>query len=353
MGIFFCCNRPSDSKVRDSINNINDYYDEGFFIVNEGNFDWGVGTLSHYSKEKNTVSNKIFSLKNGFELGNVFQSASIYDSNIWMVINNSEQIIIADYKTIEHKKTLQIKGSSPRYLQKISDKKYYLTELYGYCYWILKIENNNTWNIQIERKEISYQGTERMILYNGYIFMTVNRFTVHREGNYSAIIKIDPVSDEIVDTLKVPLYPNSMTLDKNNKIWILSGNHYTESSFNILRIDPENMKKEFDTVIPREKGIMTWPSHLVINEKKDVLYFQNMHIWRFDIDKEALEDKPFIEIKNNHQVYGLNISNNDEIYVSDAIDYNQDGYIRIYDNRGQHEKDIKVGIIPNGVVFID
>ena len=350
--IFYSCNKPKDSKPLDDISNLTDDFSKGFFIINEGNFDWGVGTLSHHNPITGVSSHKIFEKKNDFELGNVFQSANIFEDKIFMVINNSEKIIIANYHNMEYINDIVIKGASPRYIQKINDNKYYITELYAGGFWVLNIPNKNEKkNISYKKISLPYANTERMLLLDGYIYMSVNKTTFRSEDNYSKVLKIDINTDKIIDEVIVPLMPNSMVLDKNKDIWILSGGMTGDIEFTISKLNPENMDVEFRKNIKRENGIINSPSHLVINN--NILYFQNSNIWRFIIEKNKLEEKPFIKVEKGHQVYGINISIENDIYISDAIDYNQEGYIRIYDENGQHKKDIKSGIIPSGVIFIN
>ena len=61
----------------------NGIYDDGyFFVTNEGNFNSGNGSISFVSND-GTVENNVFVTTNSFPLGDVVQSMSIIDKNIY------------------------------------------------------------------------------------------------------------------------------------------------------------------------------------------------------------------------------------------------------------------------------
>lgn len=60
--------------------------------------------------------------------------------------------------------------------------------------------------------------------------------------NDKDVIKVDTETDKVVDSLSVTRQPNSMVLDKNGKLWVLSdggyaGSPYGQDQATLIRID--------------------------------------------------------------------------------------------------------------------
>ena len=73
----------------------------GLFITNEGNFQYGNATLSYYDPSTDEVQNEVFFRANGYKLGDVAQSMTIYDNKGWVVVNNSHVIFAIDLETFK------------------------------------------------------------------------------------------------------------------------------------------------------------------------------------------------------------------------------------------------------------
>lgn len=69
------------------------------------------------------------------------------------------------------------------------------------------------------------------------------------------------------------------------------------------------------------------------------------------IDAEQLPTQAFVKASNN-LFYGLGVNPlNSDVYVSDAIDYQQKGLVYRYNAKGALVYKIKAGIIPASFIF--
>ena len=182
--------------------------------------------------------------------------------------------------------------------------------------------------------------TEQMVQYGKYVF--VNCWSYQNR-----ILKIDTETDKVVDELTVGIQPTSLVLDCNNKLWTLTDGGYDGSPYgyeapSLYRIDAETftIEKQF------KFSANETPSELQTNTSKDKIYWLNNDVWAMNVTDENLPAKSFLENKGTIY-YGLTICpHTGDVYVADAIDYNQQGKIYHYSKEGQLIDEFYVGITP-------
>lgn len=83
-----------------------------------------------------------------------------------------------------------------------------------------------------------------------------------------------------------------------------------------------------------------------LNGGRDTLYFINNDIWRMPVVADHVPVRPFLKYKQT-KFYGLSIDpNTSEVYVADAIDYQQKGIVYRYSPEGELLDEFRAGIIP-------
>ena len=83
-----------------------------------------------------------------------------------------------------------------------------------------------------------------------------------------------------------------------------------------------------------------------LNGTRDTLYWINRDIWRMQVEEERVPVRPFIEYRDT-KYYGLTVDpHNGDVYVADAIDYQQQGIVYRYTAEGEPIDRFYVGIIP-------
>ena len=313
---------------------------DGLFITNEGNFQYGNATLSYYDPETKTVENEVFYRANAMKLGDVAQSMTIRNDVGWVVVNNSHVIFAIDINTF--KEVGRITGlTSPRYIHFISDEKAYVTQIWDYRIFIV---NPKTYQITgyIECPDMTMEtgSTEQMVQYGKYVY--VNCWSYQKR-----ILKIDTTTDQVVDQLEVGIQPTSLVMDKNYKLWTITDGGYEGSPYgyeepSLYRIDAETFKIEKQFKFQLGDA----PSEVQLNGAGDELYWINKDIWRMSVDAERVPVRPFLKSRDT-KYYGLTVSpKTGDVYVADAIDYQQQGMIYRYTKDGELVDEFYVGIIP-------
>ncbi len=184
-----------------------------------------------------------------------------------------------------------------------------------------------------------------------YILKYKNKVFISNWSNGKSVQVIDSDSDELVFNIETVKQPKNIIIDKNNKLWVLCDGGYTgienQENAAILKINPDNYKIEKKYVF---NSIEDYPLDMAIDAEGENLYYINKHIFKMKIDANELPTTPFIN-NNNRLFYSLDISDNSIIYLSNAIDYQQNGYVFRYQNNGTEIDSYKVGINPGAYCF--
>ena len=313
---------------------------EGLFIVCEGNFQYGNATLSFYDPATNYIENEIFFRANGMKLGDVAQSMTIHDNKGWIVVNNSHVIFAINTDTF--KETGRIENlTSPRYIHFVTDEKAYVTQIWDNRIYIVNPRTYTiTGSITVPNMPMSSGSTEQMVQLGKFVYCNCWSYQ-------NRILKIDTETDEVVAELEIGIQPNSLVIDKNNRLWTITDGGYDGSPYGyetpaLYCIDTESFS--VIKVFPFKSG--DTPSEIQINGTGNTLYWINDDIWEMNVDSELLPTHPFIPFQNT-KFYGLTVNpENDEVYVADAIDYSQQGMIYRYSSKGDLLDRFYVGITP-------
>ena len=312
----------------------------GLFITNEGMFQYGNATLSYYDPETKQVANEVFYRANAMKLGDVAQSMTIRDGVGWIVVNNSHVIFAIDINTFREVGRIT-NLSSPRYIHFVSDEKAYVTQIWDNRIFIVNPKRYEiTGYIECPNMTMESGSTEQMVQYGKYVF--VNCWSYQNR-----ILKIDTETDRVVDELVVGIQPTSLVMDKNYKLWTITDGGYEGSPYgyeapSLYCIDAA--KFEIEKQFKFKLGDS--PSEVQINGEGDKLFWINDDIWAMDVGADRIPVRPFLKYRDT-KYYGLTVNpRNGDVYVADAIDYQQQGIIYRYRADGEPVDEFYVGVTP-------
>lgn len=317
-------------------------FGKGVFIINEGNYGQGNGSISFYNFYTNIVYNGIFESINMRPLGDVPVSAEIINNLLYIIVNNSGKIEVVNLSDFKSLKT--ISGlNSPRYLLPISNQKTYISDLRSNSLSVLNNEDNN-----VIKTIYCGKSTDRMLLFNNRVFVC-NWSEYYIKAPNNTIQVIDALTDKLIDSVKVGKEPNSLALDKYNRLWVLSSGGYNNDEFPELNcINAYTLQIEKKIIFPNKNQS---PTSLCINNTGDTIYFINQNIYRMSVNDNKLPLNPFI-FRGKRLFYNLMTTpNNNYLWLSDAIDYNQNGFIYKYSPDGTVTDSVRTGIIPSYFLF--
>lgn len=323
---------------------------EGIFITNEGNFTYGGASLSFYAPDAKHLENEVFYRANAMKLGDVAQSMVVRNGVGWVVVNNSHVVFAIDVETFREVGRI-IDLPSPRYICFASDEKAYISQIDSDR---IIIVNPKTFEITGEivcpmTTHYRTGSTEQMAVIGDYLYVACWSYQ-------KRILKIDTRTDEVVSYNDIGLQLKSMVVDKNDKLWVVGdggyeGNVLGYEPAKLYRVNPENLEVEqtFELGLNSTGDATRSASRLKINDKGDMLYWIDGGVWRMAIDATELSAEPFIkpiEGVNRSLYYALGVApDTEEIYVGDALDYQQRSIIYRYSRDGELLDTFTAGVI--------
>jgi DNA-binding beta-propeller fold protein YncE len=325
------CNKSADYPISNYI------LRGGAFIVNEGNFRSGNGSLSFYSYDSLKIFNDLFVNANGRPLGDVPNSMAIKGNNAYIVVNNSGKIEIIDQSTLKSLATIQ--GlNSPRNISFISDNKAYVSSLYSDSVAII---NLNTFSIS---GYINIRRTSESIAIAG------NNAFIANWAQGKEIMVVNTTNDRLVDSIEVGNEPESMVFDRYGMLWVLCNGGWMRQYYaKLVEINPSVNKVVKTFTFPTKEES---PTCLKIDGLGQTLYYLDDGVRQMDINSTSLPATTFIIQESGESFYKLGINPvNSDIFVTDAVDNTQRGYVLIFKNDGSFVTKQQAGIIPGSMFF--
>lgn len=331
----------------------------GVFVLNEGNFMYDNASLSYYLIDSMQHLNDVFYRTNGTPLGDVAQSMVIRDSLGYIVVNNSSKIYVININTFEY--VGKITGlTSPRYMHFINDNKAYVSDLYAGAIAIVDpaaMQVKGYINVRNPASSFNRHATEQFVQLGNRVFTNCWSYD-------NTILVINAETDQVTDSIQVPLQPNSMVADRYGKLWVLcdggfEGNPAGHEIPALVRIDPDLMEIEATFTY----NLNDQPTELQVNGTGDTLYFLNRHLYRHIVTSDA---PPVKVLESSYSksaprtasapvvggFYGLGIDPySGDIYLGDAIDQVQRGVVYRYNANINVIDTFRTGINPGFFSF--
>jgi hypothetical protein len=318
----------------------------GVFILNEGNFQWGNASLDYYDIENDTLLSGIYAAANDEPLGDVLQSLYLdaIQSQAFLVVNNSGKVEVINPFT--HERTQTITGlTSPRHLYPVDDDKYYVSDLFS---GKLSIVDRTTLGVT---GSVAVPGwSEQMIsLSNNRVYVS------SRDRPYLYVV--DPTADVLVDSIPMVLGGAKLfpTAGAREGFWLFcvgSTFHNVSGGFYQFQLK-EDGSQELEGMLGHMFPADRYPSEMTYDAQGGYIYFvEGGAVYKMKED-QTIPTTPLIPA-NGHVFYGLGYDAvDDRLYVADAMDYVQRGWVRIYESDGTPVDSFRTGMIPNAFVFFD
>lgn len=329
------CFKPEDSGDQNPVESL--LSAKGVFLLNEGNFNHGNGSISFYSYDSFNLYNQLFYTVNQRPLGDIPMSMTIEGDKIYIVVNNSGTIEIVENNSLKSVKT--VTGLiSPRYIEVVDASKAYVTSFYSDSVAILNLVSGNISgyiNLKNPSEAITVSSSGKAFIAHWY------------GGNKVMVVNTD--NNQVTDSVEVGAEPESMVIDRYNLLWVLcNGGWNRQQNAELIAINVSDHKIVRRLVFP---SLSDSPLCLRIDGRGENLYYLNNGVMQFNVKASELPVTPIIP-QNNRMFYRLAINpDNDEIFVTDASDFQARGYLLRYKSDGTPVSETEADIIPGFMYF--
>ena len=324
--LLFSCKKNNDGPVSPPAPDSNGYY-----VLCEGNFNWGNASLSSYDEHNDVMTNNYFELVNGFDLGDVAQSITETEEHYLIVVNNSAKLEVVNKD--DFSSLVTISGlNSPRYVQPINDSVVYISDL-----WSNVISRVNYLNGNVEAAIAVNGWAEQMVKAEDSVYVCLY--------DASSIGIINAVSDSLLFEIALDLPPSAIRLDKNGKLWVIASEWGGISK--LYRINTANRMIENEWEFTADNGL----AYMALPENGNNIYLATYigEIYKFPIIGSSIIAPLFTADVTS--IYAFNVNPEGAIFIGDAMDYVQNGKVMKYNESGVKLYSLESGINPNTIIF--
>ena len=315
-------------------------FSKGTLVLNEGKFQSNGASLTFVPDDADLpIVTEAFQKVNEIDaLGDVLQSAARLGDRLFLVLNNSAEVVVVDAESLEELGRIPVTGF-PRYL--VAD-----TNGIGFLsVWETGAQNGRV--VVLDLNNLGLIGTvnvgkgpEHLSIHDGMIW-------VANSGGFDndqTVMAIDPIDRTVVETITVGDNPTHLHFAPNGDLWVL-GRGYSDF------VDPANDRPAFLTRLRTDAPDSTvtfayGADNLVMDNVGSNLFFTAEGA----VYRQRLYNDPNPENFLEEDFYGLGYDGKNHYVIGlDARDFNSAGRMLRYDTLGTLVDEHTVGLIPGEV----
>ncbi len=319
----------------------------GLYVLSEGSFNQNNTTLTYYNFTTNTATTDFFKNTNSSELGGTGNDVIIYGGKMYIVMNQSSYVEVANAFTAKEIKKIDFKTAAsvarqPRYAAAYKNK--VLVSSYDGTVAVI-----DTASLTID-KFITVGSNPEQVVVSGDKLFVANSGGLNPVYD-STVSVIDLATFTETKKITVGLNPGTITADDAGNIYVSCTGDYFMHGPKLVKFSASTgaIIKSADTAVGK------------IRFYNGQLFATGGYLGSAFV--RALSTTDFTQSRANFVTdgttiampYGLNIDNETgDVYVTDAKDFVSTGAVYCFDKTGKKKFSFSVspGISPNTVVVI-
>lgn len=312
---------------------------KGFFVINEGTFGAGNGSISFYSDVQEKMYNEVYRAKNEHLLGDTPLDMIIFGDTAAISVNvsgNIEFVILNTMRSVGFVAGIP----SPRQMTTYKSRLLVSDISLGKIFLIDKSSFQSLGTINTGK------AVEHMVVDGDNLYAACwSNFYVNKPNN--TVLKIDLNNNTVVDSLIVTKEPNSMVIDANGALWVLcSGGYMNEEAPALYRIDLQSFSilNQYDFIQGTD-----YPSGLC-SDGSNLYFLNNGSVWKMENTASALPSASWYT--GGSYLYNLGVeADGSRVVLCDAKDFQSNGEILVLDANANLLLSLEAGLVPSGVCF--
>ncbi|WP_035649684.1 DUF5074 domain-containing protein [Flavobacterium sp. ASV13] len=327
--LFVSCSNDDDNDPKG-------VYDKGFFILNEGNS--GGGSVSFASDDLANFTADVYKTANAGDFAGVYLQNIFFDGdNAYIIAGGSKVINVVNRYTFKLVAKIDSGLANPRY-GVVKDGKAYVTNANSFSSitddYIAVIDlATNKFESKIELNATA----NRILLENGKLYVT-------EPYSNDKLLVVNPTTKALEAPLTIGYNADTMEA-KDGILYILRNPSAASSEIIKVKLADKSTSK---ITIPQAQGSAGYLD--VYNDK--IYYTVNASTYAINTNATAAATTPIVTttLSKDGYIYGFAV-NNDKIYIADGGDFGSNSKAYIYNLSGVSQKELTVGVGPNGFYF--
>ena len=312
----------------------------GIYILNQGGIGKNNSTLTYYDYSTKTLTADLYTTANTSKLGDTGNDLGVYGSQMFIVVNNSNVVTIANAKTAKLKK--QITLNQPRSVVFYKSNAF-VTSYSG------TVSVIDTMSLTITKTITVGNDPEQMVIANGKLYVA-NSGGLNFGNPDKTVSVIDLATLTETKKLTVIADPVSLSTDTYGNVYVLSLGDFASVKPGLSIID-------YNTDVVKSTTVLDLGYNLPLYTQGDFVYYPtgDNKIAVYNTKTQTLSSANFITdgtvITTPYAISGDVLTG--EIFVTDAKDYSSSGTLTAFDKNGKKEYTINTGISPGKIVLIN
>ena len=313
------------------------------YVLNQGNYGQGNASLTAYFPDSNYAETDLFKLANSMNLGDVGNDIQLYNGDAYMVINNSDKVVVMDASTALYIGTVYFpSGTSPYRIAFYNPSNIaFVSDLYTNSVSVVNLTSNtvitqDTIPVGPEPYGIACAFGEVCVANSGY-----------GSGNTVSIINAD--TRKVVKTVTVGNGPTEVEPDRDGNFWVVCAGDTSYDGW--IYIVSASSNSVIDSVAIG-KQIPSFTGHTLAMDGQDgVAYLiADSSVVKLDMSNRTIMNRDLM----NGNFYSIAADGaTGDVYVTEANSGTADGKVYIYTSSGQYtNRSFTAGIYPDGIVFV-
>lgn len=331
-----CSNDDEDSNTPEGA------YDNGFFILNEGS--QAQGSISFLSNDLITFEKDVYGPANNDDIpGGYLQNIFFNGDNAYIISGGSNVINVVNRYTFKLVDKIETGLENPRY-GVAKDGKAYVTNANTYGSDKNPTGYTDDYVAIIDLKTNKYESkidlnatANRLVLENGKLYIT-------EPYSSTKLLVVNIATKKLEAPIEIGSSGDCIE-EEDGSLYILRGPNGSRSEIVKVKLSDKSISK---ITFPET---LDGAGYLDIEDDK-VYYTVGKSVYAINTSATTASTTPILTSTLEYYIYGFAVNDN-RIYVADAGNFGSDSKAYIYNLTGTLEKEIAVGIGPNGFYFND
>lgn len=318
----------------------------GVYVLSEGNFTANNTTLAYYDFATQTVAGDFYKTVNGSGLGDTGNDMLLHGEKLYIVMNGSGYVEVADASTGRSIKKIEMKDASqvnrePRYA--VAHRNHVFVSNFDGTVAVI-----DTASLTVVKSIAVGTNPEEMAISGTNLYVTNSGGLT--PGFDSTISVIDLATLTETTKFKVGVNPTTITADDAGNLFIGCTGIWGRSTGSVVKVSTatQTVTKSADTAVGK---LAYFDGKLFATGG----YFGSSNVRILSTTDFSAATPNFITDGTAIGIpYALNIDKtNGDVYVGDAVDYVSPGQIFCFDKNGKKKFSFSVapGVAPNTVAF--